>query len=117
MKTIRLEELINRCLKKDDTLPRNIKYKSIEYKLDKAMSNYFYDDKEGNNLMSAIKFIVELTNVVEIIEEPGQIEKLNRIIYGCVSKSPTNEQIMNKLNEVIDYINGADSIVKTNDNR
>jgi sugar-specific transcriptional regulator TrmB len=40
-----------------------------------------------------------------IIKKKKLIKKLERIIEGNTSRLPNNEEIMNKINEVIDIIN------------
>ena len=113
MKTIKLIDLLNKIANGEE-VPEKIFYKRQWWKYNPI--NDYEGVGYGGCLLNNV-CLNELNDEVEIIEEPKQIEKLNRNIDGCVSKPPTNEQIMNKLNEVIDYINGADSIVKTNDNR
>jgi hypothetical protein len=77
---MKVEELINRCLCRDDTLPRKIIYKGKEFTLETNIPfPHFYNTDKGVNFMSVIEYFQDLeeeVEIVEVLEEDKEIEKI-----------------------------------------
>lgn len=76
-------DLLNRCLKKDETLPRVIKFQGIIFRRDfnnYQKGNFYYEGKyqlEYINIMEMINTLSDLQKEIEIIEEEKDIEELD----------------------------------------
>lgn len=119
MKTIKIIDLLIRCLEKDETLPKEIKFRDKYYFLSQHIDVYAYYRKTDNgryNFMEDIDLISTLNKEIEIIGEEKEIEKIksNGIEFysDCINvwikKEETVaycEYLMNKVNELIDAIN------------
>ena len=65
-----------------------------------------FEDKDGMNTLYEIDFS-ELNDEVEIIEEDKKIETIDPIDY-CHSTDTSKDMVLvEKINEIIDYINGG----------
>ena len=60
MKTIKVIDLLERCLKQDDTLPKKIKHKGKVYELDYEDDYYFYEVDEDT-----VEDFIEMNEDVE----------------------------------------------------
>jgi hypothetical protein len=64
----------------------------------------------GKDIKALLEYLFELEKKVEILEEPKGIpEKLEAILEyskdgNHISKVPNNEQLMFKINEILDYL-------------
>lgn len=91
---------------KDGKAPKKIKYEDRTYSLylDEENNHYYQDDK-CKYFMLSISCFEELNDEVEILEEEKKIpEKLEDIIKdGCI-EAPNNFILMDKINEIIDYL-------------
>ena len=92
-------------------VPNEIKVGEYVFHYDITDDNEFYRYKTMTN--DLITDIVYLNDEVEIIEEEHKIpEKLKCTAWGdkdengnyIMSAFPTNEKLMNKINEIIDYL-------------
>lgn len=92
-------------------LPKKVKYNSIifEYK------DGLYLAKSGMKLIENFMSLDSLNNEIEIIEEPKKIHQLeyyDNAISWCINGreiTDNEKDIIDKLNEIIDYINRGDS--------
>ena len=106
---IKAIDLINRCLCRDDTLPKKIIYKGIEFTFNtNSYFPYFYDTDKGVNFMSVIEYFQDLeeeVEIVEVLEEDKEIEY--KPIQELKNKRFTNnqKQIAGKINEIIKTLN------------
>ena len=92
---------------KDGKAPKKIKYDGQEYKITKILledNNYYFN--YINEDMECIFPINtnHLNNEVEILEEKKIPEKLELIENGDFVELPESIDLMNKINEIINYI-------------
>jgi hypothetical protein len=103
-------DLLNRIANGEE-VPKKIRYDSDTY-------YYIEDNREGvcyintaldrENIWSHFLYnISTLNDEVEIIKEDKKIEKLEYIENGDFIEVPSNQELMSKINEIIDYINGG----------
>lgn len=80
MKTIKIIDLINRCLKKDETLPKGIIYRGTKYYLCKNSDVYCYlkETDDTYNFMCELNLVSRLNSEVEIIEKEKEIAEINK---------------------------------------
>lgn len=90
----------------------NFKYDNMTFIYDEKHG--YIDDNEGDSLLSSV--CTDFSNInaeVEIIEEKKKIPEKFKVHslgdkdeYGNFVSSPfpTNEELMNKINEIIDYL-------------
>lgn len=116
MNKIKVIDLLNRIANGEE-VPDRISFCSYDYKWDKDFDDYLrIVDKQ----QMAFSFIENhndnlecfLNDTVDIIEEDKKIEKIEYSIDkdGYLSVNDFREhllQIINKINEIIDYINGG----------
>lgn len=108
MKTIKIIDLLQRCLKGDKTLPKKIKYcGEIFEKYHSTEGHYFYQNVNGDRggiLVERLNSFIELNYEVEIIEvEEDEFE--NIILLGVPEiDTVENERICrveHKINSLI----------------
>lgn len=104
MKIIKIIDLLVRCLDKDETLPKEIKFRGIEYKLEKHSNVYSYVVKNNllHYLLDDISLVSRLNEYAEIIEEKSEIIEPLTVVNDGVEEII---KITTKLNEVIDVVN------------
>lgn len=99
---MRIIDLLNKIANREE-VPKKIKISEWEY--DKE-----YEDAEYELLHRLADEDFALNDEVEIIEEPQEHkipEKLSYISHGDdIAEIPGNEMLMNKINEIIDYLEG-----------
>ena len=107
MKTIKIIDLLIRCLEKDETLPKEIKFKNIYYFLSQHADVYAYYRKTDRsyNFMEDIFLISTLNKEIEIIEEEkkSEVKEIQKIKSKRFSRN--QKQIAGKINELIDAVN------------
>ena len=107
---MKIIDLLNKIANGEE-VPKKIKYKNnilyLEDEAEEYEPTFNYYDKDGEHALFEGWIGQYLNDEVEIIEEEKKIpEKL----YGIVNVkegtkiSPNNEQIMFKINEIIDYL-------------
>lgn len=103
MKTIKIIDLLNKIANGEE-VPKKIKYENDIYK---HIDNYCYYCDETNLILSDRIFAEysKLNDEVEIIEEDKKIEKLEYEEMDDMVGIPTNQELMEKINEIIDYLN------------
>lgn len=109
-------DLLNKIANDEET-PEKIKYNNIvyhrqwnDYMGDEPIDEYYIDD---NNFSWMTEMDLKLDSEIEIIEEPKKIEKLenwysvgfNDEYIKAENIYDTDVNIVNKINEIIDYIN------------
>lgn len=106
---MRIIDLLNKIAKGYD-LPEKIIYKNDLYILDKNIDSYW--NYENKIWLESKLYGHVLNDNVEIIEdkEDNEIKKLEATLEYCeggnhIAKVPNNEQLMFKINEIIDVIN------------
>lgn len=108
MNKIRVIDLLN-MISKDEDVPKRIKYCGVNYKYD--VYDYFNEDEDDGDesLSSWIDFSKkDLNDELEIIEDtPKEDKKINRVERKA--RNLTNQYIKEKLNEIIDRLNGEDN--------
>ena len=86
--------------------PKKVKFEENIYHLGVYEDNYF--NKEIINIESFINMTEMKDKNIEMLEDentPKKIEKLNYVkINDSISRAPNNEEITQKINELIDYI-------------
>lgn len=95
-------DLLNKIANGEEA-PKKIKYLTSIYTL-RSNNNYYVENSDSSHSSGLYYQMIggsRLNDEVEIIEEDKKIEKLN--IYNY-----TEHDIMTKVNEIIDYINGSD---------
>lgn len=113
---IKVIDIMNK-IHNEENVPKQIKYDMKTYFYDEACQDYTdYDRSYGlfSDLLDKQYGIFScLNDEVEIIEEEKKIpEKLKVHGFGdkdengnyVMSAFPTNEELMNKINEIIDYL-------------
>ena len=111
MKTIKVIDLLNKIAKGEE-VPKRIKYDDKNWNYKDEIKKYVSDDTYF--CFSNFEFD-ELNDEVEIIEEPQEHkipEKLKCAAWGdkdengnyLMSAIPSNEMLMNKINEIIDCL-------------
>lgn len=127
-KTIKLIDLYNKIANGEE-LPKKIKYKDLVYEIKYIGEDidYIVDEKwsynnqiksgiplldafPSNTLNDFIYYTSALNDEIEIIdEEPKKIELLEGVMYEDddvqIERLPNLQEIKNKINEIIDYIN------------
>lgn len=108
-------DLINRCLCRDDTLPQKIIYKGKEFALKTNIPfPHYYDTDRGVNFMSVIEYFQDLeeeVEIVEVLEEDKEIEEINIEwfkqvdMFDAKSVELAIEAIAKQLNETIKAVN------------
>jgi hypothetical protein len=114
-------DLINRCLCRDDTLPRKIIYKGKEFALETNIPlPHFYDTDKGVNFMSVIEYFQDLEEEVEIVEFLEEDKEIEELGYFNLCKSnedredlqltytgvaDTFDDVYEKINELIKAVN------------
>ena len=113
MKTIKIIDLLIRCLENDETLPKKIKLKDTYYFLSQHadVSAYYKEADRTYNFMEDINLISKLNKEVEIIEEEKEIEKCD-VLKHCVDFTKNENVLLDnqlglrkKINELIDVVN------------
>lgn len=107
MKTITLYDLLG--LVKDGKAPKKIKYMGYIFEYDTNHKRYeSYSDEQIWTLNDFVNVDDNLNDTVKIPyyeEEEKEIpEKMKEIENGDFLEIPSNHDIMNKINEVIDYL-------------
>ena len=102
-------ELLNK-IANGEKLPEKIKYENIIWKLNNI--NDTYDNGEQCFFEDYIekKYVITdiLNEEVEVIKENKKIEKLEYIENGDFIEVPSNQELMSKINEIIDKINSME---------
>lgn len=124
---MKLIDLFNKIANGEE-VPKEIKIDGIEYKIVNPAYPYMYKDNSGNELEDNIHYITRfLDKEVEIIEEPKEIEKLEKRVisenYMIENKNAPEEEkwklvrnliynnskdtqfVKEKINELIDVVN------------
>lgn len=109
MNKLRVIDLLNKIA--NGKRPEKIKYKNKIYNWSITTGNYILEDDRNVSINWDFVSMFELRNEVEIIENK-KIEKIEYSIDkdGYLSVNDFREhllQIINKINEIIDYINGG----------
>ena len=108
MKIITMYELLG--LVKDGKAPKKVKYDYHYYIYDENYDTYYQEMSGGNQLRIIVS---ELNAEVEILEEEKKIPEKFKVHSfgdkdenGCFVSSPfpTDEEFMNKINDIIDYL-------------
>lgn len=102
---MRVIDLLNKIANGEE-IPEKVKYKETLYSYTKDID---YESENGNFLFDDRICICpeDLNDEVEIIEESQEHdipEKIGYILHGDFSEIPSNEMLMNKINEIIDYL-------------
>lgn len=107
MKTIKIIDLLIRCLEKDETLPKEIKFRDKYYFLRQHADIYAYYRKTDRsyNFMEDIDLISKLNKEVEIIEEEKETEKLDYKVEQLENPSHNESLLMNMIRENKETIN------------
>lgn len=96
-------------LVKDGKAPKKIKWGDTKYTIytDEVTKRTYYQDDECKYFFLDIKCLDDLNDEVEILE---QEKKIPEKLYGIVNpkegteRIPNNEQLIFKINEIIDYL-------------
>lgn len=88
---------------KEGKAPKKIKYKNARWYFNKKYKTYYMNNTEIE-LFYIEKITERLNDEVEIIEEHKIPEKMEEIKNGEFLEIPSNHEIMNKINEIIDYL-------------
>lgn len=115
-KTIKVIDLLNKIVN-DEEVPKKIHYLMYDYKYDDEWRFYYRKNYDNvfYSLFDDYNVINSLNDEVEIIEEPQEHkipEKFevhswgDKDKYGSYVDSPfpTEEEFMNKINEILDYL-------------
>lgn len=118
MKAIKIIDLINRCLKKDETLPKGIIYRGTKYYLCKNSDVYCYlkETDDTYNLMRELNLVSRLNREVEIIEEKKDIAKINKSypIFEFNEKSfeAMKDMLQDVYSKQVEIINAVNELKK-----
>ena len=104
MKTIKIIELLNK-IANGKNVPQKVRYNGDNYsrEYDKFENCYYYD-----GLYNTLSNIIHLdssglNDEIEIIEDTDKIEKIGKGHYI------DDEEVLEKIDEIIDYINNNDN--------
>ena len=98
-------DLLNKIANGEE-VPEKIQVYSDIFVLD-YFNKVYEHEKTGTNLLNIYNGNI-LSYEVEIIEEDKKIEKIDPIDY-CHSTDTSKDMVLvEKINEIIDYINGSD---------
>ena len=107
-------DLLNKIANEEE-VPKIISYEGVKYHIDELERFYVNDNRKGllEYIFDYLNDYDALNDYVEILEEDKKIEKLNCLvdedgeltIEGFAFDREQKIQIVNKINEIIDYIN------------
>lgn len=103
-------ELLNKIANREE-VPTTIKYQDNYYNFIRKYNEDWEEYELGYKNLNGGYLNIWRDNVlndeVEIIEEPQEHkipEKIGYILHGDFSEVPSNEMLMNKINEILDYL-------------
>ena len=104
MEKIKIIDILNKIANGEE-VPRAVKYYGFiyEYKICE-LEELTYNNEKGNLFEHYVMDIEHLNDYVEIIEEDKKIEKIGYYSLG-VGLVASGEEMVDKINEIIDYIN------------
>ena len=104
-------DLLNKIANGEE-VPKKIKYRKCIFEYEEKFKDYFTKNGiitttyDSNGIFRNIfaLYNTSLNDEIEIIEEDKKIEKLEYIENGEFVEVPSNVILMNKINEIIDYL-------------
>ena len=102
---MKIIDLLNK-ISNGEEVPNSFKYEDLIFKRHNDCGIAYYKDNDGDTLLDSIfGDLSNLNDEVEIIEEEKKIpEKIEEIENGDFLELPSTHDIMNKINEIIDYL-------------